>query len=103
MRAIRWTLIVQSIMLDNQTGESALAYSAALVEGRWWLTFGRLLATGLVVGLPAIILSQIILAAIPGVIGVILAELPYLLVLPFGIITGTLIFFDYSLRKGPAA
>jgi hypothetical protein len=102
MRAIRWTLIVQSIMLDNQTGESALAYSAALIEGRWWLTFGRLLATGLVVGLPALILSQIILAAIPGVVGVILAELPYLLLLPFGIITGTLIFFDYKQRKEPA-
>jgi hypothetical protein len=98
-RAVKWCLMVPSIMLDGQTGETALDYSASLVQGRWWRTAGRLLVTGLIAGVPALVLGGVIASAVPGVAGVILSHVPDLLVAPFGIITVTLIFFDYKLRR----
>jgi hypothetical protein len=70
-----------------------------MVEGRWWITFGRLVASGLVVGLPVVIVSQAILLTVPGVLGIIASHIPDFLALPYGIITSTLIYFDLKTRK----
>jgi len=98
-RLVKWAFIIQSIIVDGQGGEGSLAYSESLVQGRWWATFGRLLASAIVVGLPVVIVSQVILAAVPGVLGVIASHLPDFIALPYGIITATLIFFDLKQRK----
>jgi hypothetical protein len=98
-RGIKWAFIVQSIIVDGQPGEPSLKYSEALVQGRWWNTFGRLLTAGLILLLPAVILSSLVQLAIPGVIGVILSHATDFLTLPYGMITTTLIFFDLKLRK----
>jgi hypothetical protein len=100
-RVVKWAFIVQSIIVDGQRGEPSLAYSEALVRGHWWRTFG-LLTTITLFGLMAtLVLSQIVLVVVPGLGGVILAHAVDLLVLPFGIIATTLIFFDLKQRKGP--
>jgi len=98
-RLVKWAFVIQSIIVDGQAGEPSLAYSESLVLGRWWLTFGRLLASGLVVGLPAVIVSEVILLAVPGMIGIIASQVTDFLALPFGIISTTLIFFDLKTRK----
>lgn len=102
-RFVRWAFIIQSIIVDGQQGEPSLAYSAALVQGLWWVTFGRLILAGVVLGLPAVIISLAIESAIPGVIGVIASQAPDFLALPFGIIATTLIFFDLKLRQAASA
>jgi hypothetical protein len=98
-RLVKWAFIIQSIIVDGQTGDASLAYSESLVLGRWWVTFGRLVACGLIVGLPAVIVSEVILLAAPGVIGIIASQVTDFLALPFGIISTTLIFFDLKSRK----
>jgi hypothetical protein len=98
-RLVKWAFIIQSIIVDGQRGEPSLAYSESVVEGRWWITLGRLVASGLVVGLPVVIVSQVILLAMPGVVGIIAAHVLDFLTLPYGIISTTLIFFDLKTRK----
>jgi hypothetical protein len=98
-RAVRWLLIIQSIMVDGQTSQTALDYSAALVTGRWWLTAGRMFVSALVIGLPTAILSGAILEVIPGVGGVILSDCTAFFAYPYGIIFTTLLFFDYKTRR----
>jgi hypothetical protein len=98
-RAIRWVFITQSIMIDGETGASALAHSAALVQGRWWNTFGRLLVSGIVVGVPAGLVGQLALSALPGVPGTVLGACTGFLSIPYGIIATTLMFFDLKARK----
>ena len=68
MRLVRWAFLSQAIMLEGKQGEEVLATSAALVQGYWWPTAGKLLVTGIVVGLPALVVSGIANAALPGVI-----------------------------------
>jgi hypothetical protein len=102
-RGVEWAFLTEAIIIDGQKGEPSLAYSAALVLGNWWGTFGRLLVSGIVIGLPTVMLSSLISVAVPGVIGIIAASAPEFLALPFGIIATTLIFFDLKLRKAENA
>lgn len=102
-RLVKWAFIIQSIIVDGQTGETALAYSESLVLGRWWVTFGRLLGTWLVLVIPTVILNQVVLAAVPGVAGIIASHATDFVTLPFGMITTTLIFFDLKLRSNASA
>lgn len=77
------------ILIDRGTrGTQALAASRELVKGRWWATFGRLLAGGLLFGLGIGILSAIFVNVTASIAGPgILAEDN-----PVGI--GILQFFD---------
>jgi hypothetical protein len=63
------------------------------------VTFGRLAASTLVLLLPALVVNQVILAAIPGVAGVILSHVSDFLTLPYGMITTALLFFDLKSRR----
>jgi hypothetical protein len=98
-RGVQWAFIIQSVIIDQQDGRSALAYSAALVRRRWWASFGRLLASGFVIALPMGVLSQVLLTAIPGPIGIILSATTNLAVFPIIMIATTLIFFDLKALK----
>jgi hypothetical protein len=98
-RLVKWAFIIPSIVVDAQTGETALAYSESLVLGRWWVTFGRLAASTLVLLLPALVVNQVILAAIPGVAGVILSHVTDFITLPYGMITTALLYFDLKARR----
>jgi hypothetical protein len=98
-RGVQWAFIIQSVMIDQQGGPTALAYSAALVRGRWWASFGRLLASGFVIALPMGLLSQVLLTAIPGPGGIILSATTNLVVFPIIMIATTLIFLDLKALK----
>jgi hypothetical protein len=102
-RIVRWALIIQVVMVEGVAGEPSLARSAALVKGQWWRTFGRLLVSGLVVGLPLSILAQLILTAFPGVFGTILSATTGFVIFPFGIIATSLIYFDLKARESRRA
>ena len=97
-RGVRWAFLSQSVMLDGQQGEAVLAHSASLVQGVWWLTLGRLIVSVLVIQIPAAIVSQIFLLALPGVIGTVVAAATGFVTIPYGIIFTTLIFFDRKAR-----
>jgi hypothetical protein len=99
-RSIRWLFLAQVIMIEGISGPEVLARSAQLVQGRWWNTLGRLIVVGLVIGMPVGILQQALFAAVPGVIGTILAGATGFISVPFGIIGLSLMFFDLRARKG---
>jgi hypothetical protein len=97
-RLVRWAFVSQSIMLDGEQGKAVLAHSAGLVEGVWWLTLARLIVGFLVIGLPAGIVAQGALVALPGVVGTVIAALTGFITIPFGVIFSTLLFFDRKER-----
>ena len=99
MRIVRWAFLSQAIMLEGKSGEDVLATSADLVKGYWWVTAGRLLVTGLVIGLPALIVSSIANAALPAIIAVIIDSAVVFVTVPYGIISTTLMYFDLKTRK----
>lgn len=99
MRIVRWSFLSQFIMLEDKRGEEVLAASAALVQGSWWQTAGRLLVTGIVLGLPTLLVSGIANAALPGVIAAFVDAALVFITVPYGIITTTLMYFDLKTRK----
>jgi hypothetical protein len=99
-RAIRWIFLSQVIMVEDMQGPGVLARSAALVEGRWWNTAGRVVVVFLVIGIPIGFLQQALVAAAPGVVGTILSSATGFITVPFGIIALSLMFFDLRARKG---
>ena len=56
------------LLEDGIRSTQALAHSMALVKGRWWGTFGRLLSAGIVFGL-LVLVTAVILSFILGLIG----------------------------------
>lgn len=105
MRFVRWLFINQIVMLENRAGQEVLADSAELVRGHWWGTLGRIIVTGMVIGIPVSLLSQALFQISPGVIGTILSTSTALISVPFGIISLTLVYFNLrTLQDGaPAA
>jgi len=97
-RAIRWALYVQAIMIDGQTGGSSLAYSARIVQGRWWSTLGRIIAASLVGVVPITLIGQLIQAAVPGLPGALIGAIVSALTTPYAVIASTLIYFDLKSR-----
>lgn len=98
-RTVQWSLIIQGIMLDGVGHREALQHSADLVRGNWWNTLGRLILSGIVIGIPGQIVSSIISSAIPGVIGIIASSSVSFLTLPYPIIATTLIFANLKTKK----
>jgi hypothetical protein len=99
MRLVRWAFLSQAIMLEEKQGEEVLAASAALVQGYWWSTAGKLLVTGIVVGLPTVVVSGIANAALPDVIAAFVDTALVFVTAPYGIISTTLMYFDLKSRK----
>jgi len=99
-KGIQWSLVTQSVMIDGVSHREALAHSARLVENDWWVTLGRLLVIGILVGIFGGAAS-IIQGAIPGVPGAIIGGCVGFLTVPYSIIASTLIFYDYKHRKTP--
>lgn len=99
MRLVRWAFLSQEIMLEGKQGEEVLAASAALVQGYWWSTLGRLLVTGIVVGLPTLIVSGIANAVLSDVIAAFVDAALVFVTVPYGILTTTLMYFDLKTRK----
>jgi hypothetical protein len=57
--AMRWSLIGPIMVVENKFSRSALVRSGELVSGVWWRTLGILLAAGLIVRVPVLVLTMI--------------------------------------------
>lgn len=98
MRLVRWLFIVQAILVDKQTGDSSLSFSASLVDGNWWLTVGRMFLIGVLFAIPTAIVT-LAGAAAPLLVGSAITAIVGAIVMPFTVIASTLIYFDYRLEK----
>ena len=93
------------LLEDNLHGKAALKASRALVRGRWWATFWRLLATGIVYGIAFAIvigiLSWILRAIyIPAIIIMVaMYALTYLFMVPIQMFVSAKLF--HSLKANP--
>jgi hypothetical protein len=75
MRAVKWCLIIQAVVLGGSNRENALDASARLVGGRgWWRVFWTLAAFGLLIGIP-ILLVSLVARAIGGALAASLLQL----------------------------
>jgi hypothetical protein len=105
--AVRWAFAPQRAMVDGDGTGAALSGSAALVQGRWWRTFGVLLV---LIGLPTLLagLLQAVLATVSDTQGAVLltAVVTDTLAISFSALAATLAFFDLRARTrvpaGPA-
>lgn len=98
-RLVKWVFLSQMIMLEDRRSEDVLVSSAELVRGHWWSTAGRLLVTGIVVGIPTLMVSAVANAALPLTIAAFVDAGIVFVTVPYGIISTTLIYFDLKLRK----
>ncbi len=57
--SLYWCFSLQALVIREKKYTQALAYSKSVVQGRWWNVFGCYFAFGLIVGLPATIVSGI--------------------------------------------
>jgi hypothetical protein len=103
MKGVQWSFLTQSIMVDGADHRSALRRSAELVRGNWWLTAGRLIVIGLLVGVAGSVLGGTIQAIVPDVPGILLAGAVGFLTTPYSIIASSLMFYDYRHRKAEAS
>lgn len=100
-RVVRWAFVPQSVMIDSQASEAALAYSSDLVKGHWWRTLGRILFVGILIG----ILSQVttgLAASSPLVLYALISAVVGAFTGPYFSIALTLAFFDLKLRQAEA-
>ncbi|HVW16685.1 MAG TPA: hypothetical protein VHB30_00410 [Solirubrobacteraceae bacterium] len=49
--AVRWSVATQAAVAEGLVGPAALARSAELVRGRWWVVLGRVIAAGVAIGI----------------------------------------------------
>jgi hypothetical protein len=54
---VRWWFTPQAVVVDGRRSTAALQRSAELVQGSWWRVAGVLIAAGLVVAIPALVIS----------------------------------------------
>lgn len=94
----RWIFHPQAVMIDGKRNWSALDESAQSVQGRWWRTFGILLAVLAVTLGPGLIAGSAS-AAMPGLAGAIVLSVIVALVLPFLVSAQTLLYFDLKARR----
>jgi hypothetical protein len=96
---VRCAFAAQAAVVDELSPVGALRRSAGLVKGRWWRTFGLLLASGLLFALLGSLVTAILSAVENGAIyvaGLIVVEA---VVLSLTGIFGTLLFFDLRARR----
>ena len=101
--AVRWSLALQALVLENREPIGALSRSSELVKGDWWRVFGILLVFALL-GQATVLLPMGILAEVAGdsanplvsliIVGV--APIPGILLMTLG---PTLLYYDLRLRK----
>ena len=101
--AVRWAFVAQAVVVLGARGPGALRASAALVDGSWWSTCGRLLvlnlvgaAINLVTGLPAAGVHN-------GVAYVVLTTIGTSASVAYTAVATTTLFFDRRARQPRAS
>ena len=96
---VRWCLAVQSTIVSRTGPVSSLAASTELVSGRWWRTFGALLAAAIAFGLPAVLLEELARSAENGVLYVTLEIVIEALFVSITSVYGALLFFSWRAQR----
>jgi hypothetical protein len=95
---IRWAFAPQQVVLEGADAVNSLRSSAALTQGQWWVTFGRIAMVGLVI----ILLNMAILSLVVSASYVLYAIVSAIIgafTAPYFSIALTLMYFDLKLRK----
>ncbi len=103
-----WSVAIPVLLLEGRPGVESLSRSFQLVRGRWWPTFGTLLAQAIIsviiyyvvqysINIPAALLlhDQSILV-VPEIIAMLLATM---IATPFSASVITVMYFDLQVRK----
>jgi hypothetical protein len=104
---VAWCVSMQALMLEGKRGFASLGRSFDLVRGRWWATFGRLLAALVVYVIAALIIGAIAGAIANGfssytavlIVGGIFNVVTNILFIPFVAAVLTVIYIDLRVRK----
>ena len=99
--AVRWSLLVPVILLEDGSASSALRRSGRLVGRRWLkvacltiLSYGIVLLAGPLLGTGLVLLTDASLALLNAIAGVV-----YAVLLPFVAITTSYVYFDVRVRN----
>ncbi len=96
--AIRCYFAAQAAALDGLGPSAAMRRSSELVQGRWWRTFGCLVATGLLLGLIGSIATNAFAASGNGALFVAGASIVESVVVSITATFAALLFFDLRAR-----
>lgn len=89
----RWYFAAQAAVLEGTSPSTSLQRSAALVDGRWWATFGALVAAALTFGVAGAIAQAVANAVHQPVVYVTLLTVIQAVALSLSALFGTLLFF----------
>lgn len=111
--AVRWSLMIQAVMLEDQGALAAMGRSWRLVVGSSWRVLGYLVTLGLVIGLLGALVTQIAQLLLGGagapidageiVVQTLIGGLVSMLLAPVLPIAFTLLYFDLRWRRGELA
>jgi hypothetical protein len=97
--AVRWAFVAQAVVVDGERGAEALRASAALVDGSWWSTCGRLLVLNVVGGAIALITGLPAAGITNGVVYVVLTTIGTAASIAYTAVATTMLFFDRRARR----
>ena len=101
--AIRWLFVAQAVVIGGERGTAALRASAAIVDGQWWSTFGRMFVLNLVGTAIALVLGIPAAAIDNGVVYVVLQTIGTAASIAFTALAVTLLYFDRRQRAAQVA
>jgi hypothetical protein len=99
---VRWVFAVPAVMFEGDSAVASLRRSAALVSGRWWVTFGRVAAIGLLVLAVNLVLLNLVARA-PAAVFALVTAIGEAFTMPFFAIALALMYFDLKARKAMVA
>jgi hypothetical protein len=99
----RWYFAAQAAVLEGTSPRESLNRSAALVDGRWWSTFGALLAAGLTFGLVSALAQAVADSVHQPVVYITLVTVIQAVALSLSALFGTLLFFTRRAEREVAA
>jgi len=80
------------VVIEGLRGVAALKRSRYYVKGYWWQVWGRLVAIGIIIGLPVGIIGLIVQAILGKALGTLVSDIISLFAYPLGIITTYLLY-----------
>jgi hypothetical protein len=98
---IRWSLLAQTVALEDESATGSLRRSARLVRGHWWRTATlTIFVTGLALALGPLVGTLLLFATDASFDVVnIASDLVYVVVLPFAALATTYLYFDLAARS----
>jgi hypothetical protein len=97
-RMVRWVFVQQAIMLEGATPQESLSRSADVVIGSWWRTAGIWLLLSIAAAMP-VALVRLSLFFAPVAVSSTATAIFDALVLPFIVISMTMLYFDLKVRR----